>query len=396
MQPILKDAEKLRREIVRLRRDFHMHPELSQQEERTAGVVELTLRQLNIQTRRVAETGVVGILTGKWPGRTVAIRADMDALPLQDDKITEYASQEPGKMHACGHDAHTAILLGAAMLLCQYRDDFAGTVKFFFQPAEEDGGGAEPMIEAGVMENPHVDAVFGLHVSHEIATGKIGVHPGKFYAACDTLDIVVRGKESHGARPHSGVDAILAASHIVTALQSFVSRNVNPVDSAVVTVGMFNGGYQRNIIADKVELGATVRTLTPEVRKQAQDRLPRLVSLLAESFGATAEVHYELGYPPLVNDPGMTEFVRQSAAELLGGENVELVEQPFLGGEDFAFFLQRAPGSFFQLGIRNEEKGTIQPIHTHLFDIDEDALVVGSAMHAKLALDFLRGGAERS
>ena len=392
MSSLFTEAEKIKPDIIRLRRDLHMHPELSRQEERTAGIVEQTLQKLEISTRRVASTGVVGILTGTQagPGKTVGIRADMDALPMHDDKQTEYASKEPGKMHACGHDAHTAILLGAAMLLSQCRERFSGNVKFLFQPAEENGGGAQPMIEAGVMDNPAVDAVFGLHVSHEIETGRIGVHPGQFYAACDMMDIVVQGRESHGARPQNGIDAILVGSHIVTALQSFVSRNVNPIDAAVVTVGKFNAGYQRNIIADKAELAATIRTLNPKVRQDAQDRLPLLVRKVAESFGAEAEVGYELGYPTLINDPAMTEFVRSSAAELLGEANVVHVEHPRLGGEDFACFLHHAPGSFYQLGIRNEAKGTVHATHTHLFDIDEDALAIGAAVHAKLALDYLR------
>ncbi|NMC31415.1 MAG: amidohydrolase [Veillonellaceae bacterium] len=385
------DAEKIKPEVINLRRHFHMHPELSRQEEKTVALVQQILEGLGIATHRVAGTGLVGLLQGKGSGKTVGIRADMDALPMHDGKQVEYASREEGKMHACGHDAHTAGLLGAAMLLSQYRDRFSGNVKFLFQPAEENGGGALPMIEAGVMENPHVDAVFGLHVNHELDAGTVGFRYGQFYAAADMMEITVHGQSAHGARPHVGVDAILVASQIVTALQSFVSRNVNPIESAVVTIGKFVGGYQRNIIADKVELSGTVRTLSPAVRAEAQTRLTKLVQGIAESFGATAEVQYILGYPTVINDEAMTEFARRSAEELLGVANVSVITEPKMGGEDFAFFLQKAPGTFYQLGVRNKAKGIVHPTHTHLFDIDEEALAIGAAVHAKLALDFLAG-----
>jgi amidohydrolase len=386
---LLMEAEQIKSDVIQLRRSFHMYPELSNEEERTVGIVQRTLESLGIKTQRVAGTGLVGLLEGKGQGKTVALRADMDALPIYDEKDVEYVSQVSGKMHACGHDVHTAGLLGAAMLLSKYKDHFSGNVKFFFQPAEETTGGALPMIEAGVMENPKVDGVFGLHVSPEIEVGKIGIHYGKFYAACDMLDVVIQGKESHGAAPHNGVDAIVIGSQIVSALQSFVSRNVNPIDSAVVTIGKFVGGYQRNIVADKVEISGTIRTLNPETRETAKMRLPKLIKGMAESFNAEADVQYILGYPCLINDDAMTDFLKNSAMELMGKEKVTLVENAKLGGEDFAYFLQKAPGTFYQLGVRNEAKGIIHPVHTHLFDVDEDALAIAAAVHAKVALDFL-------
>jgi len=389
LENLLSEAEKIKSEVIQLRRNFHMHPEIAREEERTVEIVRQTLESLGIKTQRVAGTGLVGLLEGKGPGKTVALRADMDALPMHDEKNVEYASQNSGKMHACGHDAHTAGLLGAAMLLSQYRNHFAGNVKFLFQPAEENEGGALPMIEEGVMENPKVDGVFGLHVSVELEAGTLGVRYGQFYAACDTFDVVIHGKSSHGARPHDGIDAIVVGSQVVSALQSFISRNVNPIDSAVVTIGKFIGGYQRNIIADKVELAGTVRTLNPEVRAAAMARLPKLIKGVAESLGAEATVQYTLGYPSLINDDRMTDFIKNSATELLGEKNVIVVENPKLGGEDFAYFLQKAPGSFYQLGIKNEAKGITHPVHTHLFDIDEDALAIAAAVHAKIALDFL-------
>ena len=386
---LLIEAENIKLEVIRLRRSFHMQPELSMEEVRTVEIVEKILKSLGIKTKRVAGTGLVGLLEGNGPGKTVALRADMDALPLEDQKDVEYASQVSGKMHACGHDAHTASLLGAAMLLSKYKEHFSGNVKFLFQPAEENIGGALPMIKEGVMEDPKVDAVFGLHVAPEIESGKIGVHHGKFYAACDSIDVVIQGKECHGATPHNGIDAIVVGSQVVSALQSFVSRNVNPLDSVVVTIGKISGGHQRNIIADKLELSGTIRTLSPETREEARVRLPKLIQGVAESFGAQAEVQYILGLPCLINDNAMTDFVIQSATELLGKENVIEVKDANLGGEDFAYFLQEVPGSFYQLGVGNEIKGIIHPLHTCLFDIDEDALVIAVAMHAKIALDFL-------
>ena len=386
---LLMEAKEMNQQVISLRRDFHMHPELGREEERTVGIVEKTLQSLGIKTKRVAGTGLVGLLQGKGPGKTVALRADMDALPLDDKKAVEYASKVPGKMHACGHDVHTAGLLGAAMLLSRHKDQFPGNVKFFFQPAEETVGGALPMIVEGVMENPKVDGVFGLHVSPEIEVGKIGIYYGKFYAASDKLDVVIHGKASHGSAPQSGIDAILAASQVVSALQSFVSRNVSPMDAAVVTIGKFVGGYQRNIVADKVELAGTIRTLNPATRDAAKSHLTKLITGVAESFGAEVDITYTPGYPCLINDDAMTDLVKNSVTHLLGADNVVLVPNPRLGVEDFAYFLQQAPGSFYQLGVRNEAKGVVNPVHTHLFDVDEAALAVAAAVHAKVALDFL-------
>lgn len=386
---LLREAAEIKPELVRIRRDLHMHPELGHKEERTVSLVQGTLESLGIKTKRVAGTGLMGVLEGKGRGRTVALRADMDALPMQDGKKTPYASAYQGKMHACGHDVHTAGLLGAAMLLSQRRNQFAGSVKFFFQPAEETDGGAWLMIKDGVMEGPKVDAVFGLHVAPDLDVGMIAVRAGQFYAACDMLDVVIRGKESHGASPNKGVDAIVVGSQVVSALQSFVSRNVSPLDAAVVTIGKFNGGYQRNIVADKVELSGIIRTLNPKVRSRACRQLPELIKSVANAMGAVAEVEYKPDYPSLVNDERMTAFVQQSAAELLGESKVKVRQHPHLAGEDFAYFLQEAPGCFYELGVRNDAKGIDHPLHTQHFDVDEESLAVAAAMHAKLALDFL-------
>jgi len=366
-----------------------MYPELGFEEYHTASLVEDTLHKLGIGTRRLAGTGVVGLLSGRGPGRTVALRADMDALPLNDEKAVDYASRIPGKMHACGHDAHTAALLGAAMLLTKYKWDFAGNVKFLFQPAEETVGGALPMIEEGAMENPRVDAIFGLHTDVDIDAGTIGVIYGKANAASDTFDVVIYGRGSHGAAPHEGVDAIAVGAQVITALQNVVSRNVDPVDAAVVTVGVIQGGYQRNIIADELRFSGIIRTLDPDTRERVRQRVKDTVIGVASALGAKASVRIFPSYPSLINDNTMVELVKATAEEMLGRKRVIVLEKPNMGVEDFAYFLQRAPGAFFRLGVKNEEKGIVHASHSSLFDIDEDALVIGAAMHAAIALRFL-------
>lgn len=390
----LLEAEAIRQDIIALRQSFHMYPELAMEEERTVGIVEKALTGFGIKTQRIAGTGLVGLLEGAAPGKTVALRADMDALPLTDHKKVPYASKIPGKMHACGHDAHTASLLGAARLLAKYREQIEGTVKFLFQPAEETTGGALPMIQAGAMEAPKVDAVFGLHVSPEIEAGKIGIIYGKAYAAVDEFDAVIRGRESHGAAPQNGIDAIVVGAQALSALQTFVSRSLDPNDAAVVTVGKFNAGYQRNIVADKAELAGTIRTLEPATRELARQKVSSILGGVAESLGATAEVTITPGYPSVVNDDTMTDLVKKSASAVLGEENVITLKKPRLGGEDFAYFLQQAPGSFYRLGVGNAAKGIIQPAHTHFFDIDEAALPLAAALHAQIAVDFLRAAAK--
>lgn len=387
---LISEAWYLKNELVRIRRHLHMYPELGLEEHRTAAMVENTLQHLGISTQRVAGTGVIGLLSGASSGRTVALRADMDALPLTDEKKVDYASKMPGKMHACGHDAHTAALLGAAMLLTKHRWEFAGNVKFLFQPAEETVGGALPMIEEGAMENPQVDAVFGLHTDVDIDVGKIGIIYGKANAASDTFDVVICGRGSHGAAPHKGVDAIAVGAQIITALQNVVSRNVDPVDAAVVTVGVIQGGYQRNIIADELRFSGIIRTLDPKTRQAVLQRVKDTVAGIASAMGAKALVRISPSYPSLINDNHMVDLVKDTAEEMLGRRKVVLVKEPNMGVEDFAYFLQRVPGAFFRLGVRNEQKGIVHASHSSLFDIDEDALVIGAAMHAAVALRYLR------
>ena len=386
---LLLEAQKIKQDIVQFRRNFHMHPELGMEEYRTVAIVEDILKSLGIETNRIAGTGLIGLLRGKSSGKTIALRADMDALPISERNKVCYASKIPGKMHACGHDAHTASLLGAAILLSKYKNKFNGNVKFLFQPAEETVGGALPMIKEGVLKNPEVDAVFGLHVDVDIEVGKIGIRYGKTNAASDMFDVIIYGKSCHGAAPHEGIDAITVGVQVVSALQNFVSRNVDPLDSVVVTIGIFEGGYQRNIIADRVKLSGIIRTLDPNIRKIACDRVKKIILGVTEALGAKANINFTPSYPSLINDNSMTDLVKSVAEELLGKANVIVINKPTMGVEDFAYFLQNVSGSFFKVGVKNKEKGIVQPLHSSLFDIDEDVLPIATAMHTQIALKFL-------
>lgn len=383
------EAKKLKENIVNLRRTIHMNPELGLEEHATAQLVENTLNNMGIETKRIAGTGVVGILKGKQAGKTVALRADMDALPITDRKRVEYASKIQGKMHACGHDAHTAGLLGAAMLLEKHREYFAGQVKFLFQPAEETTGGALPMIKDGAMEYPKVDGVFGLHCNPDLEVGQIGITYGKAYAASDMFDVEIKGKSCHGAAPHNGIDAIAVGAQIVSSLQTIVARNVNPLDAAVITVGSFRGGYQRNVIADNVKLSGIIRTLDPQTRENVKNLFMKVVQGIGQAFGAEVDINMIPSYPALINDDKMVDIAYNAAKSLMRDTNVVILKQPTMGVEDFAYFLKEAPGAFLQLGVRNEAKGITYPLHSDLFDIDEDALPFGAAILSKIAFTYL-------
>ncbi|MCC5911001.1 MAG: amidohydrolase [Clostridiaceae bacterium] len=390
--PILQEAEKLKDWLIDIRRDFHRNPELGMEEFRTKKKIIEYLKEMHIEViTDIAGPAVVGMITGKSPGKTVALRADMDALPIEDIKKVDYKSTSKGKMHACGHDAHMTVLLGAAKMLKAREEKIKGTVKLFFQPAEETVGGAKPMIEAGVMENPKVDAVFGLHVSPEMPTGKIGVKYSQMNASSDTIKITIKGESTHGAYPHAGIDAIAVTGQVITALQTIVSRNVDPRKSAVITLGTIQGGTQGNIIANKVELVGTVRTLDPDTRSMVIDRMRRTIEGVTEGLGAKGELHREEGYPALINEDTMVDLVALNGEKLLGKENVHRVKSTSLGVEDFAYFLQEAKGAFYRLGCKNEEKGIVYPGHNELFDIDEDCLPIGVALQVKNALSFLAG-----
>lgn len=377
--------------LVADRRFLHQHPEIAFQETETARFVAGRLAELGIEARTgIAKTGVLGVLHGARPGKTVLLRADMDALPLTEENDVPYKSQNPGVMHGCGHDAHTAMLLGVARLLAARRDEFAGTVKFAFQPAEEAGGGAKPMIEAGVMEHPRVDAAFGVHIGQDLPLGTIGVRSGPMNAASDGFVATIKGLGGHAARPHMAVDPVIIAAQSILALQTMVSRELDPLRSAVVTVGAVHAGTVRNIIPDEAVMLATVRTFDEEVREQLARRIPELLEGIATAMRGQARVEYSFGYPVLINDAAMTDLVREVAREVVGADQVIEREQG-MGGEDMAYFLQEAPGCFFRIGSRNPERGLIYGHHHPKFDIDEEALPIGVAAVTGVALRFLNG-----
>ncbi|HEY5258689.1 MAG TPA: M20 family metallopeptidase [Candidatus Baltobacteraceae bacterium] len=372
---IVEPSAEVVERVIALRRDIHQHPELGFEEERTAGVVERELDALGIKHRRIATTGVVGVIRGKMPGRTVALRADMDALPITERTGLPYASQTPGKMHACGHDAHTAMLMGAARVLNAMRDDLHGNVVLLFQPAEEGPGGAEPMIAQGALDDPKVEAAAMLHVDPRLEPGQIGITPGPVNASADEFGIVVRGRGGHGAYPHDAADTIPATAAMILALQNIAARETDPQKSVVVTVGTIAGGYRNNVIADEVKLTGTFRAHDPEIRNGLETRARRILEGVADAYSVKAELNVIYGYPPVVNDPTLAEnfsaYMREHS-----GLRVER-PAPTMGAEDFAYFAQRVPAIHIRLGTRSEKAGAIHSGHSAEFRIDEDALTVG-------------------
>lgn len=394
-EQVWQQAQEILPWLIEVRRDFHQYPEIGLEEFRTQEQVMRYLDEMGIPYTKSAGTGIVGLIQGGRPGATVALRGDMDALPILEAEDREYRSKIPGKMHACGHDAHMTCLLGAARILNTYKAELAGNVKVFFQPAEETVGGALPMIKEGVLENPKVDAVFGLHVSSDIPAGHIGVKYGQMNASSDDLSIIVRGENAHGAYPHSGRDAIVIAAHVITALQTIVSRNVDPRRAAVITIGMISGGTANNILAQEVKLTGTIRTLEPSVREQVKERIQEVAALTARALGGEAEVTYEEGYTSLINNDALVDLVKRNGEELLGEHHVRVNELPNMGVEDFAYFAESVPGAFFHLGVRNEETGCVYPVHHPNFDLDERSLAVGAAMQALNTLVYLKENEQR-
>lgn len=385
---LFQEVDALAPEIVANRREFHMHPELGFEEVRTAGRLVRLLTSYGLEVETMVGTGVVAYLRGSKPGKTLLVRADIDALPVQELASHEYRSQHDGKMHACGHDAHMAILLGVAKVLASRQKELAGTVKLVFQPAEEGPGGALPMIEAGVLENPKVEAALGFHVWNNLPVGEIGVRSGPVMANTDQFDLVIEGKGGHGAMPHLSVDAIAVAGQVITALQTIVSRNVSPLDSAVVTLGKIRGGDRHNIIAQSVELSGTVRSFSKAVGDMLPKRIEDVVSGITQAMGADFRLDYHRTYPATVNDPGMTELVRQAALKVVGEGRVQETE-PSMGGEDMAYFLREVPGCYFFIGTANPEKGLDNPHHHPGFDIDERGLPIGAKVVIQAIYDYL-------
>jgi amidohydrolase len=392
---IRNEVDEIMPGVIADRRHLHQHPELAFEEHETAKLVAERLASLGVEDIRtgVGRTGVTGLIrgTGDGPGkdRVALFRADMDALPIDEENEVDYKSTVAGKMHACGHDAHTAMLLGSARVLMDMRDRFSGTVKLLFQPAEEvPPGGAIEMIEAGALEDPKVGAVFGLHAAAEMPAGKIGVRNGVASAGSDRFRITIQGKGGHAARPNDAIDPVVVGAHIVTALQTLVSREVDPIGSAVVTVGSIVAGEAFNVIPDTAVIKGTVRTLDPAVREQIAERLPALAKGIGEAMRADIDVWYFKGYPSMVNDPAMTDIIRGAAASVVGEENV--VETPVgMGGEDFARFLEQRPGSFFRVGTRNEERDIVYGHHHPRFDVEEEGMAAGIATTVETLVRYL-------
>jgi amidohydrolase len=391
----LADAEALADQLVTIRRDLHMHPELGFEEVRTARIVAGHLNDLGYEvTGGIGKTGVVGILQGGQPGtRTVLLRFDMDALPIQEENDVPYRSQVPGVMHACGHDAHVAVGIGVATLLARHRDELPGTIKLMFQPAEEGLGGAAAMIADGVLEQPHVDYALALHVSSNHDLGTAAMRTGALLAATDRLQITVHGRGGHGAHPDQTVDAVLVAAQIIVALQTIVARNLNPEAVGVVTIGAVHAGEAGNVIAETAELRGTIRSFEPEVRELLHRRVTAVAQGIAASFGATAEVTFLNSIGATVNADRPTRVMQQAAATVLGANQLDMTYRT-TGGEDFSAVLQQVPGTFFFLGARNQERGFDFPHHNPRFDIDEACLPSGVAILCDAALRCLQGEAD--
>ncbi|GAB1432202.1 M20 family metallopeptidase [Spirochaetota bacterium] len=386
---LLKQANAMRSWLVEIRRSIHKNPEPGLEEYKTAALVEKLLSELDIEYERNG-TAIVGIVRGTGHGKTVALRADMDALPIQEENEVEYKSQRPGFMHACGHDAHTAILIGAAKLFSGLRSSLAGNIKLFFQPAEESTGGAENMIKDGCLENPRVDHVLGLHVQPYLPVGKIEIKKGAVNGSSTSLHFFVRGKSCHAAYPEQGIDAIMIAGHLITALHSLVSRYVSPLESAVLSIGRINGGSRSNILADEVNMVATLRTSSNSIRDMLVEKVKALADGISAGFGGTAQINVEYGYIALVNDDRVVDIVVDSARQLLGLDSVAWKEKPSMGVEDFSYFARERPSAFYNLGCGNPARGIAAVPHSPRFDIDEDCLPIGVAIQAAAALSLLQ------
>ncbi|MBY0086480.1 M20 family metallopeptidase [Brevibacillus brevis] len=386
LKELLKEMEL---QIISWRRHLHQHPELSFQEEKTPALIAEILRGLRFDEVRtgVGGRGVIGVLRGGSPGRVVALRADFDALPIQDQKEVPYKSTVPGVMHACGHDAHTSQLLGLASVLAANREQFAGEIRFVFQHAEEENpGGATQMVEDGAVDG--VDAIFGVHLWSMFPVGKVFISAGPLMANTDDFSIEIKGKGGHGAVPEETVDSIVIGSQIVGHLQTIASRNVSPLESVVVTVGTFNGGDSTNIIADSCRLTGTVRSFLPDVRDRAEQRLTEIAEGTAAMMGGSATVVYERGYPAVINHERETAIAREAAIAAFGAGRVESMK-PLMGGEDFSYYLEKVPGAYLFVGAGNPEKLATYPHHHPRFDIDEDAMLIAGELLGRTALHYL-------
>ncbi len=380
-------VRELKDRVINIRRDLHRIPETAYTEKKTSAYVADYLNNLGLEVQTgIAQYGVIGLMKTDRPGPTLMIRADMDALPLKEDTGLPFASEHEGVMHACGHDAHMAMVLGAATVLNKIKNELKGNIKFLFQPAEEGPGGAKPMIEAGVMENPKVDYSFGCHVWPDIPEGTIGVRPGPFMAAMDRFDIKIKGRGGHGAMPHVCVDALEVGTQVVSAFQRIVSRHMDPLEPTVVTVGTFHAGTAFNIIPAEAELSGTTRTFNQDTWNTWESRVEKVVRGVCESMGVDFELKYSQGYPVTINDESAAEVVRRCAEKVVGEDRV-VMPQKTMGGEDFAFYLQKSKGCFFALGVGRE--GAV-PVHNQQFDFNEEVLLLGMQTHCQVGLELLK------
>lgn len=380
--PIYKEVIGYKDWLIALRRQFHSHPELSELEFTTQERIIDELNEMGINNYPSAETGVCAVLLSDNSRTTIGLRADIDALPIQEESISSYASTIPGVMHACGHDAHTTIQLGVAKYFSRRNQMLQSNLKFFFQPAEETVGGAERMVEEGVMRSPDVSYMLGLHVMPYMPVGEIEIRDGKLNAASDSFSITIKGKAAHGAYPQQGVDAIVIAAQVIVSIQTLISRMISPLDQAVITIGKINGGVKDNIISDEVVFSGGMRTTDEKTRLFLKDKIENLVTSTCDYYGATGKVYFEPGYKALVNHLEVTSIIRSEAHEALGIESVHEKELPSLGVEDFSYFLDEAKGAFYHLGcgVKDQPNGAL---HTKDFDIDEMCLVMGTYLQIK-------------
>ena len=389
LSQIRPDIQALQPQLVEWRRHLHQRPELGFQEQLTSELIAGKLQEWGIDHKTgIAKTGIVATISSNRPGPVLAIRADMDALPIQEENNVPYRSQHDGIMHACGHDGHTAIALGTAYYLANHRDDFTGTVKIIFQPAEEGPGGAKPMIEEGVLKNPDVEAIIGLHLWNNLPLGTVGVRSGALMAAVECFRCTIFGKGGHGAMPHQTVDSIVLSAQIVNALQTIVARNVNPIDSAVVTVGELHAGTALNVIADTARMSGTVRYFDPKLDGYFGKRIEQIIAGICQSQGANYELDYWQLYPPVINDARIAELVRSVALDVVETPVDVVPECQTMEGEDMAFFLQEVPGCYFFVGSANPSKNLAYPHHHPKFDFDETALLMGAELFVRCVEKF--------
>ena len=391
MNDLKKEVQALEQELIALRRDFHMHPELGYEEFRTSQIVYDYLKELGLEVNKVAKTGVVGLLRGSEPGKTVMLRADLDAIPQSEKTNLPFKSINEGVMHACGHDGHMSMLMIAAKILTKYKEELKGNIKFVFQPNEEEAGALD-MINEGVLENPTVDAAFGIHLWTPLKSGEIGLAEGPVMAALEEFELVIIGKAGHTGSPHTAIDPIIASTNIIQTIQSIQTREIDPLNPIAIMIGKINGGTGRNIIADQVEIGGTIRFLfkNEEAEKKVLlEKFERVIKGICLAMNVEYSLKFIPSNPSLQNSSKMVNYIRKAAIETFGVED-NFVEYRCMAGEDFAEFSQRVPSLFYFIGNGNEEKGTNFPHHHPKFDLDEETLKYGVEMHVRSALDYLR------